>query len=117
MKRDWNLIRDILMEIESFNFRDEHVFIIKNSSSDEQLRERHVKLLFEAGFIKGNLAQCIGSWQLLDAELTWQGQELLAHLRSSTIWESVKEKAMGKGVDLSFDAVMKIAGNIINAIS
>ena len=117
MKRDWDLIRDILLEIESSSFENQKVFIIKRSDSEKSLRGCHAKLLYEAGFISGVIAHDTELWQLLDADLTWKGQELLAHLRSSTILKSVKEKALDKGVDLSFDAVIKIAGTIINAIS
>ncbi len=50
-------------------------------------------------------------------KLTWKGHDLLAHIQSSSIWEKIKEKAVDKGFDLSFHAVMKIANTLIDAIS
>lgn len=117
MKRNWDLIRDILLEIESLPPGSHASFAIDYSVTNEQRRGEHSKLLFEAGFIRGVCAHSTDCWQLLDAELTWQGHDLLAHLRSSTIWEKVKEKAIDKGFDLSFEAVMRIANTLIDAIS
>ena len=73
--------------------------------------------MLDAEFITGMPAVSFSHWELLNVKLTWKGHDLLAHIQSSSIWEKVKEKSVDKGVDLSFEVVMKIATTLINAIS
>jgi hypothetical protein len=45
---------------------------------------------------------------LMSPELTWEGHELLAMLRSKPVWEKIKSTAQEKGIELSFDTVVAL---------
>lgn len=46
---------------------------------------------------------------LMSPELTWQGHEMLATLRSKPVCEKIKGTAQEKGIELSFDTVITLA--------
>lgn len=115
MKRDMDLIRDILMEIEG----GQRVF--ETTSSDEaaalgipletsrsqkeadRLRG-HLDLLGQSGFIE--IEERTGAASYLIKGLTWQGHDFLDSVRDPKIWEKTKKGAEAAGgftVDLLKD--------------
>ena len=117
MKRDWEVIRGLLIKIEQAQEGDGYTFELPIVKQEEKIQQYHIELLLDAEFISGIPAFSFSHWELLNVKLTWKGHDLLAHIQSSSIWEKIKEKAVDKGFDLSFHAVMKIANTLIDAIS
>lgn len=81
MKRDINLVRDILFGIEN----DSRVE--SDESNDENVVYYHLHLMIRAGLIDG-LEIREGEWQILG--LTWAGHELLELIRDLNRWKTVK---------------------------
>jgi hypothetical protein len=96
MKRDMDLIRDILLRVEEDKTLTGSRFKTFSSAdfaghSDEEVTY-HVDLLFEAGLIDGS-----PNMTPLPAisKLTWQGHEFIGATKDPQIWASVKERLKG----------------------
>jgi len=114
MKLDWDLVREVMTEIEEMTVAEKNRSEFQadyDEDTPEATKARHVFLLHEAGFVKGTRSDTQNSKALLVPELTWEGQQLLATIRSKGIWERVKNTAKEKGLALSFD-VVKVAGKM-----
>jgi hypothetical protein len=100
MKRDWDVIRALLVEIEEDNCG-------KSTYGDrnEPIKTGHAFLLRDAGFIAAVDASTLTGRALIRPTLTWAGHELLDTIRSRSVWERIKRTAKEKGIELSFDAV------------
>lgn len=100
MKRDMDLIREILLRIEEDPNADGTKWVrltdVNGHSSEEVAY--HLVLLTEAGFVKGNMA---GSTPII-SRLTWEGHEFVDDIKDSGVWESTKARVAGlSGVALS----------------
>jgi len=96
MKRDMDLIRDILLKVEEDETLTGSRFKTFDSSdfaghSDAEITY-HVDLLFEADLIDGS-----PNMNPLPAisRLTWQGHEFIAATKDPKVWASVKERLKG----------------------
>jgi len=91
MKRDMELIRQILLEIEKHPFT-EIPFEVNIEGQSPETVSYHLMLLGEAGLIEAhnmNIQQRFW-WQA--KRLTWQGHEFLDAARDDTLWDRVKKK-------------------------
>lgn len=106
MKRDWDLIREVLIEIEELDpTKHEHIQYGPASSSAEPAKDSQAVLLWKAGLVVGADASSFDGDAVLAQDLTWAGHELLDSIRSKAVWERVKATAQAKGLELTFDSV------------
>lgn len=106
MKRDMDLVRELLLKIEG----DEREFdvitaegaaILGIPSETSMTREeadkitRHLDLLEQAGFIEIEERQLAGS--IWVKGLTWQGHDFLDSVRDPEVWRKTKEGASKAG--------------------
>lgn len=124
MKRDWDLLRQFLTEIEEkkdvfAGFSDKPEWTEQTEeeysrqySEYEEYESRffgHLELLTENGYIDGIyvLRGMDGhiSYGTTHPRLTMRGHDLLDTMRSSPVWESIKTTARNKGIELTFDAI------------
>ena len=96
MKRDMDLIRTLLLEIESWppGARVPSTRIVIAPYTEEQIRY-HAELLHDAGFIGGVLAvhRASGERPAIVGRLTWHGHEFVDATRSDIVWAAVKQRA------------------------
>lgn len=93
MKRDFDLIRKILLAIE------EHTedTAIQNLTIEGYNREQiayHVQLIFEAGLVKGDILFGLGSVKPRGysiTQMTWAGHDFLDACRDESRWAKAKE--------------------------
>ncbi len=114
MKLDWDLVREVLTEIEEMSALEKNEASFEadyDGETDADTRARHVLLLNEAGFVSGIRADESARDRLMLPDLTWEGHQLLATIRSQSVWERLKTTAKEKGLALSFDLV-KIGGKL-----
>jgi hypothetical protein len=102
MKRDLNLVRMILLDIESSPPGQPIAGFNYDGRSDAEVLE-HVQLLLDANFIdgsiaEGNVGQPVGCVVM---RMTWAGQEFLANAKNDTIWKKVLAQAEEKGMSAS----------------
>lgn len=110
MKRDWDLIREVLLEVEALNpakFETKQYGPL--AKSENAAKDIHAVMLWKAGFIAGAGANYCSEGEAVTAQaLTWTGHELLDTIRSKPVWERIKCTAQEKGIELSYDAVIKL---------
>jgi hypothetical protein len=102
MKRDMDLARKILFEIESQPSADNLIDLKFDGYSDEEI-PYHVMLLDEANLIEADEVAELGAqshW--FPIRLTWQGHEFLDAARDDTRWNKTKD-AMAKAGGFVFD--------------
>lgn len=114
MKRDWDVIRGVLIEVEALSEQDRDTFgygLGDEHAGDDPAKSEHALLLWKAGFIEAIDASTLAGPAILSPELTWQGHELLDTLRSKPVWERIKSTAKEKSLELTFD-VVKALGKV-----
>jgi hypothetical protein len=100
MKRDWDLIRLLLLDLEG----EQEVDL---SAYTEDEREYHRYLIADAGLAEGTPTTTLGKahptaylfW------LNWQGHDFLEAARNDSIWEKAKAKLAGMGGSAGFEVV------------
>lgn len=111
MKRDWDVIRAVLIEVEALSEQERNSFgygLGDEHIGDDPAKSEHALLLWKAGFIEAIDVGTMAGPAMLSPELTWQGHDLLDTLRSKAVWERIKATAKEKGIELTFDAVKAI---------
>jgi hypothetical protein len=120
MIRNWEIIREILLRLESTNTPNANV----NANSFDGLPEQEVaynmRLLSEAGYIEARiLSSSSGDGKInaaLALRLTNAGHDLLDTIRNESVWNKVKEKFTSNGLDMTFDLVVSVGKKIIEAM-
>lgn len=108
MKRDFDLVRDILLSIEDGKDANGHGFMRLNipGRSQEEV-SYHVGLLYEAGLVDAANSSALDGYEWQPKGLTWRGREFLDSARDENAWEQAK-KELKKIGNFSFE-VLKVA--------
>ena len=113
MKRDLDIVRDILLQVEKSDgyLTINDLFDIRDKQKDCKYTDKeivyHVELLFAQGFIDGNIRRDMNG-DITDSSidgLTWDGADYLESMRDSRVWNKAKstiKKAVGS---TTFDVV------------
>ncbi|TVQ90226.1 MAG: DUF2513 domain-containing protein [Bacteroidetes bacterium] len=107
MKRDIDLVRKILLEIEKKE--DPTGWLIpeiEGYSEDEIIY--HIKVLAEADFLDAKNLGGKGGFEWAAINLTWEGHEFLDAARNDTIWKKAKDIITGKMGTASFDVLKRL---------
>jgi hypothetical protein len=104
MKRDMDLVRQILLQIEAAQQPRGPVKLTIPGHSEEEV-SYHVKLPAQAGLITAvdNSTMQSVSWQA--AGLTWPGHEFLDSIKNETVWDKTKAVVKEKGGAISFEVL------------
>lgn len=117
MRRDWDLIREVLLELEQLSGSGlEDIHYDPVNESDNPAKDEQALILWKAGFIEGINDSTLSGNAVIAQGLTWAGHDLLATIQSKPIWERIKSTAQDKGIELSFDAVKALAKITLAAI-
>jgi hypothetical protein len=107
MKRDMELIRRILSEIEAHE--DLSPIDIKGNGFSPDQINYHLKLLCEAGYIE---AVETGTMQnrlsFIVTGLTWKGHEFLDLARNNSVWQKMKTELKDHATTLPFELIQKL---------
>lgn len=111
MKRDMDLVRKILFEVEKEPYTGvgNEINIPEYSGDDI---EYHLMLLEEAGFIE--VAPRGMSESLKPTRLTWEGHEFLDAARDNTRWEKAKG-AMSQAGGFALDVMKQLLVQYLKA--
>jgi hypothetical protein len=102
MKRDMDLIRDLLLAVDDDPRFDGTMWITPDEQSDNlgvlgvsdhsyQEVAYHLTMLVEAGYLNGKTTM---EMPIIN-KLTWEGHELLDDIRDPSIWKKTKERMKG----------------------
>ena len=116
VKRDWDLVRDILLRTESLA-PTESLTLSDFNDDQKYLVAYHVKMLTDSGILHSIISSSIGNQptQFHVRELTWEGHEFLDSIRVETTWMKVKDFVKDKGGVMTFDVIKAVAANIIKS--
>jgi hypothetical protein len=106
MKRDFDLIRKILLYVEEN--REEGSFMInKLENYDNQTLIFHCKLLADKGFLKGRALKSLtpGNDDFQCYGITYEGYEFLDKIRDITIWGKIKKYVKDNKMELGFHII------------
>ena len=92
MKRDMDLVRLILLEIED-KYRSTAIYDLAIDGYDTEMVAYHCKILYEAGLISDYKAQYADNeiYVFGVGSLTWDGNDFLEKIRDDSQWKKVKE--------------------------
>ena len=117
MKRDWELVRKILMEVEALESSRQMLRSSAIEGYDSDLSAYHIHMLIEAGLIDGKCGKSLnGPRDCWANELTWAGHEFLDKIRSQTVWNKTVGLLREKGLDLSFDTIKAAAASVATSL-
>lgn len=107
MKRDMDLIRSLLIAVESKPSNERAVYLPPMSREIDH----HLKLLTQHRLISLNYGPArdedAGKWYIF-AELTWEGHDFVDAVRDETVWAKTKEGVNAAG-GFSFDILKALA--------
>jgi len=115
MKRDFDLVRKLLFFFEE---KPDISPVLWTDPPEVEGYQRddvkyHLMLLYQAGLVDGEPIRSTTSDRIVDMgavfSLTWEGHEFLEKIRSDTVWENVKQKALSTGWSLTFQALSAVA--------
>jgi len=106
MKRDLNLIRAILLDIEAAP-AGKPVYGFEYEGRDNVEILEHVQLLLDEQFIEGTvLRQGMNEpVRCLVHRMTWAGHEFLSKAKNDTVWKKVLAQAEEKGMSASMTVI------------
>ncbi|WCM18767.1 DUF2513 domain-containing protein [Paraburkholderia bryophila] len=124
MKRDWDLLRKQLTDIEEkhdvlADIPSEPRWIDQTEAEYSRQYEEyhtikgriagHLELLIDDGYVDGVqvLRGADGhiAFGLSSPRLTMAGHDLLDTMRSKPVWENIKSAAQSKGIELTFETI------------
>lgn len=113
MKRDFDLIRKILLYVEK-NQKDYTKVIDNLEDYDNQTLMFHCELLIDSGLLKGKVLRVnTGEGHCVSNGLTWEGYDYLAKIKDDTVWKNVKKTIKEQGVEFSIEVISRVATKLI----
>lgn len=118
MKRDWDVIRAVLTEVEGLSEQQRNDFGYGEGEhfENDPAKVEHALLLYRERFIEAIDCSTLAGPGILSPRLTWAGHDLLDTIRSKPVWERVKTLARDKGLELTSDAVKALGGVALNQV-
>jgi Hypothetical protein (DUF2513) len=104
MKRDMDLMRQILFEVEKWPFTGSFDTVLIANRSDQEV-SYHVYLLADAGLIEAVDASSHSGPRWYPKHLTYEGHEFLDAARQDTIWAKAKETVTKSTGTLTLEAL------------
>ena len=116
MKRDMDLVRLILIEIED-KYRSTAIYNLAIDGYDTETIAYHCKIMYEAGLISDYKAQYAGNEIHIFGvgSLTWDGNDFLEKIRDDSQWKKVKDTIAQKGLPMVIETIKSIANAFITA--
>jgi hypothetical protein len=115
MKREPDLIRQILLELEKEPYQGQPIPIKMDEYSNDEI-VYHVMLLNEAGLIEA-FDLGIGDVSWMPVRLTWSGHEFLDAARDDERWNRAKEVMADQGEGVSFEVLKELLMDMLRSDS
>ena len=84
MQRDWDTVRRILLAVEALPTESSQVDSAEIPGIEQEAAAYHLRLLLEAGLIKGGCRSALGPAWCYATALTWAGHEFLDTIRQAS---------------------------------
>jgi hypothetical protein len=100
MQRNWELIRQILFEVESLH-AGETTQAIQIDGFDPPTITEHVRILVDKGLLAGKFYDTYDGSNYLITGMHWEGYDFLENARNDTIWKKVIAESKAKGTSMT----------------
>lgn len=109
MKRDFDLIRTILLEFEA-RPPSNIPLKFKHDDYDPEIINEHMVLLIEAGLLEGTLLATTNSPKRASpVRLTWEGHDFIDSIKDPTLWEKAKKNVIAPVGGVAFSVIKEWA--------
>ena len=116
MKKDFDLIRELLLNIEEKSTLDNAYFPNKIEGYSEVEINYHIKMLANGGFLDlTNQSPYSDGTYRIDS-ITLEGHEFLDNIKNSTVWEKTKKTAWDKTGTLTFEIIKTISTSMLKSM-
>lgn len=112
MRRDMELVRTILLEVEKAPF-DGGWVELKVEGRDRNEVAYHVMLLHQAGLIEAMDLSTMGAVNWAPRWLTWAGHEFLEAARDENLWETAKTTVRERAGGVPFEVLKGVLVGLI----
>ena len=113
MKRDMDLVRSILLDLESLPTPSQGYYFLEGA--DEDAFDHSMKVMLDQGLIEaqkwGTHDRPRGRWHAM-VRLTWAGHDFLDTIRDDEVWQKTKAGVKAAG-GFSFDLMKALAKGLI----
>lgn len=115
MKRDLDLVRQVLLQIEALPAGPPAQY--RTSEIDDPVLLAHFELVIAAGLVNGKIARSQGARGdvISISGLTWEGHEWLEMVRSQALWNEIKSSLLDNGGALTFELTQAVASKLLRA--
>lgn len=116
MKRDWDVMRLILVTMEEQPSASFSLFPRDFSPVDGETVAYHLRLLKKGGYVEGADRDMPGvppEESFIAMGLTLEGHDLAETLKSKALWARIKTIVREKGIALTFDTVKIVAAHAV----
>ena len=102
MKRDMELIRELMLEVESQDSDFKYDTLQSKGYTETQL-DYHLELLIEEKLIDGEVHPLMGTRSpiITIEKLSWKGHEFLDNARNESVWKDTMKQVKEKGGGIS----------------
>ena len=112
MKRNPDLIREILIELEEHEDPAPPDLVLERDGGEDETKARHVLLAEEAGLVTWEAdGHNRGDYGFIRIRLTGPGHDFLESIRSDSVWAAVKSRASDAG-NLGIQFMIGIASGL-----
>ena len=118
MKRNWDVVRDILLAISESTDHGDLSWMFSVCMSHEIENDEmmyHIKILIDGGILRGEVKKYPGHAEQVSCEgltLTWAGNDLLDSIRDEGVWKSVKERLSKVGGGATVE-ILKLTAKMV----
>ena len=115
MKRNMDLVRLILLEIENI-YQSTAIYNLTIDGYDAEMIAYHCKIIHEAGLISDYKAQYADN-KLCGfgvGSLTWDGNDFLDKIRDDSQWKKIKDAITEKGLPMVIETIKLVANAFIS---
>ena len=115
MKRDLDLVRQLMLQIEALPAAPPVQY--RMSEIEDPVLLAHLEMLIEAGLVNGRISRSQGARGdvISVSGLSWQGHEWIDMVRSQSLWNEVKSAVLDGGGVLTFELTKAVAAKIFRA--
>ncbi len=105
MKRDMDLVRSILLQVEANEDDPRGMIPLDIPGKSPMDVSYHVMLMAEAGLITAHDLSSSSGYNFIPKRLTWSGHEFLDAARNETVWNETKMTVAKKAGTVSFEVL------------
>lgn len=116
MNRDFDLIRNILFQVEKSPAGQFISFLEIDDQIEDAVVGEHLEIMIQENLIDGEVFS-LNPLAFSIRHLTWTGQDFLKHARDNTIWKKVMAEVKDKGISITVAVLTELLSKAAKTIA